>query len=372
MLPPLAARRSRWAVALACAVATGCAAEFDPGSKIENLRVLGVRKSAPYARPGQAVDLQLLWHDAGAPREGQAVPQIAWAAVCRNPPGDLFEQCFAQVPDADPDDLANLISLPEPGASTPNDRFSFETAPDIISSRPPPAGGAAPYGLHYVFFAVCAGSLTPTPGGGLPFGCYEEIDGEPGLTGGDEQLDSTRFIVGYTAVFVYEEFTNENPLVTGMEFGDMTLWPASAAAGAPEGAVVLAPPDLCVGSECAATPADDGAACPAELTFPACDDDCDDIPVRPLVDPSSAELDAAASARGETLLEQMWVNYYAARGEIDEEVRLLNDATQGWNEDFGTSYRLGEEPGVAYVWAVAHDNRGGAEWARVRLCIEAP
>jgi hypothetical protein len=354
-------------------VAAGCGAEFDPGSQIENLRVLGVKKSAPYARPGQAVDLELLWHDAG-PREGRAVPEIAWAAVCRNPPGDLFELCFAQLPDADPDELAELISLPEPGALTANDTFSFETAPDIISSRPPPEGASAPYGLHYVFFAVCAGRLTALPEAqGLPFACYEERDGEPGLTEGDEQLDSTRFIVGYTAVFAYDDFRNANPIVNGMEFGGVTLWPASDVGSAPQGAAVLSPPHLCVGSECAPPPADDTQECPPELRVDVCDGDCDDISVRPLVDPGNAEVDDAATQRGsQRLLEQMWVNYYAARGEMDQEVRLLNDATRGWNEDFGTFYRPDAEPGIAYVWAVAHDNRGGAEWARLRLCIEEP
>ena len=65
----------------------------------------------------------------------------------------------------------------------------------------------------------------------------------------------------------------------------------------------------------------------------------------------------------------MWVNYYASAGEVSEEVRLLNDATQGWNPDPDTKYKPGKEPGVAYVWSVAHDNRGGAEWARLRVCV---
>jgi hypothetical protein len=294
--------------------------------------------------------------------------------VCRNPPGDLFELCFSQLPAGDPDELAELISLPVPGDDTPNDRFSFETAPDIISSRPPPEGSNAPYGLHYVFFAVCAGRLTALPeGSGFPFGCYDELDAEPGFTEGDVQLDSTRFIVGYTAIFVYAEFSNANPIVTGVELDGVTLWPESDAAAAPAGALVLAPPDLCVGSECRPPPAEDDAACIPELTLETCEGECDDIPVRPLVDPSSAEVDDAASFRSEgQLLEQMWVNYYAARGGVDEEVRLLNDATRGWNDDFGINYRAGNEPGIAYLWTVAHDNRGGTEWARLRLCLEEP
>jgi len=64
----------------------------------------------------------------------------------------------------------------------------------------------------------------------------------------------------------------------------------------------------------------------------------------------------------------MWVNYYGSDGEVSQEVKLLNDATEGWNEDSDTEYRAGKQPGVAYLWSVAHDNRGGAEWARLRVC----
>lgn len=369
--------RTQRGVGLALAVwcAAGCGTEFDPGSELSGLRVLAVKKSAPYARPGERVELELAWHDTEAPRAGGSVPEIAWVALCQNPPGDLFEQCFTALPELSEAELAERISLPEPGATTANDRFAFTVADDIISSRPPPPDPAAPrYGLNIVFFAACAGRLYQRdPADGFPFGCYEELDGEPGLGPADRQLGSSDFVVGYTSVFAYQDLRNQNPRIGGLEFAGVPYVPAgSDGAASPAGSVALSPPDLCIGDACLGAPLDPGASCPEALTLEACSGDCETRSVRPLIDPDNAEVDAIASRRSSVQLgEQMWVNYYAASGEVDEEVRLLNDATRGWNPEFGTDYQAGSEPGVSYLWAVAHDNRGGVEWARLRLCITA-
>ena len=45
----------------------GCGAEFDPPTEIKSLRVFGVQKDLPYARPGETVSLTLSWHD-GSPK----------------------------------------------------------------------------------------------------------------------------------------------------------------------------------------------------------------------------------------------------------------------------------------------------------------
>ncbi len=351
--------------------ASGCGAQFDPQSQVEGLRVLGVKKSSPYVRPGQAVDLELLWHDA---EPGRPVPQIAWLGICENPPADLFQACFTQVPDLTEEELATRISLPDPALAVPNDRFRLTASLDLISSRPPPPDPATiPYGLEYVFFAACAGQLAVAPGGQFPFVCYAEEDGQAGFSAGDTQLGSRDFVIGYTAVFAYAELANQNPLIYGFEFDGLTLWPdspAEVAAAAPPEAVLLPARDFCIGGSCDADVSEaDSATCPAELSVDTCVGECDEISFRPLVDPSSAEEDDAASSRSaEVLGEQMWVNYYAAGGEISEEVRLLNDATLGWNQDYASDYKPKEEAGVSYLWAVAHDSRGGTEWARVRVC----
>lgn len=368
---PVASARSLASAAVLAALAVGCAAEFDPASELTGLRVLAVKKDVPYARPGETVELAMLWHDA---EPGRPPPQIAWVALCENPPADLFEACFTQLPDLPQEELETRISVPEPGATTANDRFSFVTSSDLISSRPPPEGNATPYGLSYVFFAACAGQLDVDMAAPVPFVCYEESDGIDGFSSGDTRRDSRDFVVGYSAVFAYDTFRNQNPIVTGMQFGDATLWPDSppeVAAAAPPGAVLASATDLCIGTGCEfIQPETDTEPCLEALTLDSCvDGECDTIDVQPLVDPASAELDDAASARSAEMLgEQMWVNYYASAGEVSEEVRLLNDAVTGFNTDTVTEYEAAEEPRVSYVWAVAHDNRGGTEWARVRVC----
>ena len=355
-------------------LASGCGAEFDPASEVTGLRVLAVKKSLPYARPGEQVELSMLWHDAEPDRPP---PQIGWLAVCENPPADLFEACFAQLPALSEEELAARISIPDPSSTTVNDRFSFTVSSDIISSRPPPGDpNSTPYGLTYVFFAVCSGQLAVSMDTEIPFLCYEELDGVPGFSAGDTRRDSRDLVIGYSAVFSYEEFENNNPLFTGIEFGNATYWPdapADVAAAAPAGAVLAPARDVCLGDGCLQAPAvDEDLPCLEGLTVGICpdgDDDCDTTPIQARIDPASAELDAAASERGsDTLTEQMWVNYYSTQGEMDEEVRLLNDAVEGFQEDVSTGYQAANAAGVAYLWAVAHDNRGGTDWARLRVC----
>ena len=366
-----------WAALCCAALTLGCGADFDPGSKLTGLRVLAVKKSAPYAHPGSQVDLQLVWQD---PRPDKPAPQIAWLALCQNPPGDLFEGCFGTLPDvSDPAQLAQLrsrVSAPDPGAERANDHFSFRTSTDIIQSRPPPKDPTTvPYGLDYVFFAVCAGTLELHVERTFPFVCYLEQDTEPGLSAGDLELGSSDFVVGYTSVFAYDDLENHNPLVSGMLWHDLELQPGAPPSreGEPLDAPPLGPDDLCIGDACGPAPStDDPGVCPEALTLDACPEsgNCDEVEVGPVVDPASAEIDTAASnLRSTTLQEQMWVNYYASDGKLSEEVRLLNDAAEGWNSDSTTKYEPGKEPATTYVWAVAHDNRGGVEWARLRVCV---
>jgi hypothetical protein len=88
-----------------------------------------------------------------------------------------------------------------------------------------------------------------------------------------------------------------------------------------------------------------------------------------VVDPKSAEPDDVARLRdGSDVTEQMWINYYADdKVEMGTAVKLLNDATTGFNDDHGTTLKAPKEAGEFRVWAVAHDSRGGASWARLRL-----
>lgn len=374
------------AVALLSFGAVGCGAQFDPASQLDGLRVLAVQKSAPYAKPGTQVDLQLLWNDS----DTRPPPQIAWLALCENPPGDLFTGCLAQIGSAfgsaasggdAADESASggiplgRVSLPDAAAATANDHFSFVPSADIIRSRPAPKDpSVTPYGIDFVSFAVCAGTLALGNDPSFPFVCYLEQDGERGFSAGDVQLGSRDFVVGYSEVFAYDELQNQNPSITALEFNGLHLEPStvpsSAADGVPLDAPALSPDDLCIGDGCTpADPAADPSVCPDALALEACGDSCDTVAFGSVLDPSNAEVDQAASkGRPSVLEEQMWVNNYSTGGKMSDEVRLLNDATFGWNSDHDTKYRPPKDPGVAYLWAIAHDNRGGVGWARLRIC----
>lgn len=362
------------AALLAGALSSGCGVSFESGSKITTLRVLAVQKDRPYAAPGEQVALQILWHDPARDADPSLPPPtIGWIAACNNPDGDLYELCFQQFAAAfiGGEDLSDRVLIPEPGASEANDRFSFTVPRDIISSRPPPTSDdQVPYGLSYVFFAVCSGALAIDPSGSFPLVCYTDDDASGGFTSGDTRLGSEDFVVGYSSIFSYSAIDNQNPIVSGIDFNGVTLV-SEDSSDVPEGALALPARDLCIGAACSTpTPDDLGASCPAPLTLAACDG-CDGVPLKPAIDPLSAELDEVATRlSGSELGEQMWLNYYSSRGEVDDEVRLLNDATTGWSDNFDSEFATGVEPGVGYVWAVAHDNRGGAEWLRLRVCIE--
>jgi hypothetical protein len=312
----------------------GCAPDIDPPSELVGLRVLAIQKDKPYAKPTDSVTLTMLRHDV----DGRNVI-VWWFGGCRNPPGDLFHRCF--------DDVASL------GLPVVNDTFVLDDIPDdIIAGRPPSADPRFPrYGLIYVFFAVCAGeklAFLPQPEDELrpPIGCFD-ADGK--------QLGARDFVAGYTAIYVYDDFTNDNPTPTGFLVRGV---PLDETCTDPDCADVPADPPACdnPGPHCVATCADDG------------EPSCPGIEIQPIIAETEAETDAvSAAAYGREVGEQMWINYYVDSGSVDSSVRLLNDATKGWNAEHETKFRAPAEPGPINVWAVVHDNRGGVGWVRTQL-----
>lgn len=325
----------------------GCGAEFDPPSELNSLRVLAVQKSAPYAKPGEDVEMRMLWHD-GSEKAPRPV-SVAWFAGCYNPPGDLYQGCFAQFAGSGASGPGGLPPGIEVGTG---DRFTFQMPADIISSRPPPADPkAAPYGLAYVFFAACAGQLGPAPEGtevGFPVACFGP---------GQELLGADDFVAGYSAVYAFDGYRNENAIVTGFKV---------------RGVDTTAP---CIGDACLDTPPAASLDCNTVPCIDACSDDggedCPEIAIQPVVDPASAEVDQiSVDAYGETYQEQMWIRYYVTAGGVKSDVRLLNDAKSGWNGDYGTKFRAPKAPGPVSIWAVVHDNRGGVNWVRQEVLVQ--
>lgn len=337
--------------ALSLLTATACGPSFDPGNEIKSLRVLGVKKDKPYAQPGEDVSLQLLWHDAKGPRPVQR----AFIGGCVNPAGDLYYGCFAE--------YAKNAAVGEPPAFALGDTFSVTLPRNIISSRPAPEEGRSAYGVYIVFFAVCAGSLSldmssdgrSVGSTGLPIRC---LDDEGNALGSDD------FVVGYSSIYSFADANNNNPVYTLDDSGKTQFQVAGAAVTAD-----------CVGEACQGAPAVE-VDCDAEpeRCIDACEDDgdasCPEIEVNPAIDEqANVEVDEVSSRLfGSDVTEQMWVNYYVDRGSMSQ-VRLLNDATSGWNPKYRGELRAPKASGPLQVWSVIHDNRGGMEFARVTLQV---
>jgi hypothetical protein len=344
---------------------------------------------------------------------GSFVPN---GSACKSPPGsggsltDIFSS------------LDLPVGTPIPSAFEQGFEFSQRLSSTIVSCRPPPQDPKqVPYGTEYVFFVVCAGDhlglaipprklleFNPTTDAfTFPIGCFTK-DNVP--------LGSDDFVAGYTELFGFDNVTNNNPVVTGFQVDDqpvtadcvgsdcvklqeqeMAIAAASRDAGAPHHAPDsgLLPlfPDASISLADAGTPGggglfDAGSAgqsipgafdsrIDCSRNDPRCIDVCttdkdDDCPKHTI----DVELDRDKTLEhntplerreGGTVYEQQWVNYYADRGKMIHDVKLLSDATLGWAADHSSAIRAPKDPGPFHVWAVAHDNRGGAAWIRIRL-----
>ncbi len=310
----------------------GCSESFDPISKLNTLRVLAVRADNPYPHPGDTVHLDMLWYDGKSPPDQQPTlrpPPIGmptlpkagesrqlrlfWLSGCFDPDGDLYYECFPQFAQelasaqTDPASLANVAGF---GSS-----FDVSVPADIITRRPPKEG-QTPYGLSYVFFALCAGEVMPVEPGpdGLPLACMDAAG---------NRLGQDDFVIGYFAFYSYDQITNTNPKIDGL------LVDGSPVAEGDE-------PSFPVGGE---------------------------VAVKVQVDPASVEINPLSlDAKGNPQTEMMWVDYFASSGDLDKAARLVNDATTGFNDDNGVKLTLPGAPQTVELFAVVHDSRGGVQW----------
>ena len=315
------------AMASAAAFTAGCDEPFDPKSKLDTLRILGVQADHPYPRPGQNVHLKMLWHDGKAPLDQPRPVQILWISGCVNPEGDMYYGCFPQ--------LADKLSTMKQGPQAAQqylglgDEFTLKIPDDIISSRPPPPSGE-PYGLTYVFFAACAGRIGPVEpsqtNGAIPIGCFSQ---------NDEPLGPDDFVVGYMGLYSYEKRQNTNPSILALTLNDQTF-------------------------------SDD-----SPIHIPHCEGDCHQLPLEAVVDPASVEWNEGYEGpEGQPLHETMWVEYSATDGTIKHGTKLVSDALRGFVEDDATGFEPPAEPGELEIYAVVRDNRGGTSWAKGRVIVD--
>jgi hypothetical protein len=362
----------------AAVTAAGCGPELESIATLAHIRIIGVRKSAPYARPGETVRLHMLWEDVsdGPPRAAQPF----FAYWCVNPAGGSFAECLAQVPTVPP-----VFSIGE------NTMDLTVPADALAGSATAPA--APPTGSLYVFYGVCAGTLEVAGfpvdsdlgfGGAAGFGgavgsgsgfagagavsdAVSEILGELAEQGqvGEaflprclddegEPLGSDDFIVGYSTVLLFDDLRNAHPAVSGFDVGGEAVQ-VDCVDESCDGPFDV--PEL---SDCVP-----GVAC-----FDACELDgaegCPEVELRPGIAESTVEVDEYAKlAFGEDLTESMWVSYFSDRGRVTADLRLVNDPVTGFSPSYSSAFRAPSEPGPVRIWAAVRDNRGGISYIRI-------
>jgi hypothetical protein len=219
------------------------------------------------------------------------------------------------------------------------------------------------YGFSQVFSAVCDGEIGLSPGWesvddplavlsdatrGFPLTCYE--------AGTKRERGPDNFMVSYSNLYVYESLRNNNPVIDSVEFDGKSV-DASA---------------VCLGAACL-DQVESEDVCATESSLPRVKlcrknsaSDCKEYDLSPKL-VAADNFDKGVN----DLPEQMWIRYYATKGDIKREVKRLRDAKAGWFDDHKTSWKVPTEgAGPVHLWSVAYDNRGGVDWARTTICLE--
>lgn len=339
------------------AAAIACnAIGFDPQSKVvDSVRLFAVKADKPYAKPGDDVTLEVLMTDA---RKDKPRPlKLYWLPfACLNPPQDAYYLCFvpadAGVPgfkgqatiipagiDAGAADGgagaggAGLSSIPtgvDLGPFLPQGpTFTFHLPNDLIQPRQ----GTSPYGIAIVFNIACAGrvELAPRdPSGGpqqVPILCTDE---------NGVQLQPKDYVIGISRVYSYADRTNTNPVIEKMMKEADVIDPVAG--------VTI---DHCTTDKST---------------------DCPDVKLDTRVSDASWEDNPNEVESG--LKEQIWVDYYSDLLDFGSDARLLFDAKRGRPDDSTVKVKAPKTPGEGTIWAVVHDNRGGAAWMVVPLHVK--
>lgn len=323
-------------------LAVGCGPTLDKISSLDSLRILAVRKSAPYAAPGETVHLQMLWEDGRA----ELPPRVEtfFGFWCLNPPGNSYAGCLSALPSIAP---TFAFDVNEFDVQIPEDSLRPSDVPD-----------ARPSGSAFVFYAVCAGKLKVAD---LDEGIDDPAELVPKcLDEAGEQVGADDFMVGYSQIFIFDELRNQNPIITGLVQGEDKVEVDCIDEECDE---PFAIPEL--------TGCQDGVLC-----LEACGDDgdaylCPAVPVEVVFDAASVEKDDLAADFGSDLEESIWVSYFVDRGSLSPELKLINDATEGLFDHYSTNLYPPKETGPVRVWAVVRDNRGGTAWLRAPGYIKA-
>ena len=321
--------------------------DFDPISKVDSVRMFGVRADKPYARPGDTVTFTTMTTDARRDRPRPLT--VYWIPfVCINPTDDLYYLCF--VPGADsgatlvaPNSVdggvdagagglasGGLAAIPRGVNLAPllpkGETFSFQMPTNMVIPR----AGTIPYGLAIVFNIACAGQVRLADRSGdnpqqVPIQCTDE---------NGTQLGPSDYVIGINRAYAYTDLTNQNPVVD-----DVRL----------DGGVI-----------------DYDAGITIEHCTTRKVDDCPPIAFDVDVPQSSWEENPTEN---QTLREQIWVDYYSDLGKFKDDARLLYDTRSGKVNESRVEYRAPKTVADGTVWMVVHDNRAGASFLTFPLHV---
>jgi hypothetical protein len=176
-----------WLVSV-CAL-MGCEAEFEPASRVTDLRLLAVQADQPLARPGEAVTLRALHVDPA----GHA---LQWAfGLCDPGASSVVLDCLQNVR------FEELHLTAEPVHTLVVPEGALEG-----SARTPFVGAVV---------VACPGTLRPGDTQGVPLVCENEEGGA---------LELEEFEVGVKRLFVRDDERNHNPVIQQVLW-DGEPWP---------------------------------------------------------------------------------------------------------------------------------------------------
>ncbi|MEO8902080.1 MAG: hypothetical protein ABI488_09440 [Polyangiaceae bacterium] len=301
-------------VSLSLVGSFGCA-DFAPGSRVSSFRVLAMQTDAPFAKPGETVNLTTLSYDP----QGRAI-NWAWA-VCVNPSASTVDGCLQKIAM----DAATSGASPIVAQGDGMDTFSYTIPHDALSSLPP---AARPSALVGVLSVACPGELTfDAAASDAPFHCADADT--------HRELAPDEYVIGLKRISVRATDRNQNPSIEGVVF-DGKDWP--------EGLVP---------------------------TVSACDthnndyDKCPDATKHQVaVQVSADSVESDTSEFGVPFSEQVIIEYYSTEGTFEHEIKIAADPQTGWAARKAAS---GQD---LSMWFVVHDDRGGQTWTSRVVHVE--
>jgi hypothetical protein len=343
---------------------SGCQSDFVPQSAILGLRVLAVRSVPASGSPGATIALDMLLADDRPPitSNGKPTPQdvaIAWLGGCHNPPGRQYYACLPAL-----QRLAGGMTSGD-GQSAPADvafgtnltHFEEKLPDDILSAAPKLSTDPVHYGVSYVFFAVCTGTLAPDVASPFPVTCKDASGASIGPSG---------FVIGFATIYSYDGEENQNPVLASVAFDGVPMPMASPDAAS--GLVPCTTDDDCAGVMFAHAAACSASGVCAPSVGPCNGSACPGFRVSPELSPASVE----SYSGGDEII---WASYYGTHGSFGDDTRLVVDRMNGIVGDYSSIWK---PPGpnsdgsrrTARLWVTLNDERGGATWGFFDVVVQ--